>query len=434
MINRDILIKIIKDFKDFNLPEIIKREKSINIELPIKRVISIIGPRRSGKTYFMFQQISDLLKKGIEKERILYVNFESDLLVGANINDLRNLMDIYYEIYPSNKDKKVYLFFDEIQNVPNWEKFIRGILDSENVQIVISGSSSKLLSKEIATSLRGRCITHYIFPFNFKEFLYAKKFKIEKYLSSFQKAKLMNLLMDYLDFGGYPEVVIYPIEREKILKEILDVTIYRDIIERFKIKNTKLVRLLLKQLIFSTYFSVHSFYNFIKSLGIKVSKNTLYNYSEYFSDALIVIFLRKFSKSFKEIEQTKPKIYFIDNGLLYINKIESKSKLIENIVLVELIKNGYYPNENIFYYQNEKNEVDFVIVDKSKVKKLIQVCYNLDDIETKKREVRSLVNAMMDFELKEGLIITMDFENTEKFKNKKIIYLPLWKWLLSEKL
>ncbi|MEM5782155.1 MAG: AAA family ATPase, partial [Candidatus Aenigmatarchaeota archaeon] len=107
MINRDILIKIIKDFKDFNLPEIIKREKSINIELPIKRVISIIGPRRSGKTYFMFQQISDLLKKGIEKERILYVNFESDLLVGANINDLRNLMDIYYEIYPSNKDKKV---------------------------------------------------------------------------------------------------------------------------------------------------------------------------------------------------------------------------------------------------------------------------------------------------------------------------------------
>ncbi|MEM7822264.1 MAG: ATP-binding protein [Candidatus Aenigmatarchaeota archaeon] len=431
MIMRDVWIRIIKDFKEFELPKIIEREKTIKTEIPIKRVISIIGPRRVGKTYFMFQQIRKLLDDGVEKERILYVNFESDLLIGATVDDLRNMMEIFYEIYPENKKKKVYLFFDEIQNIPGWERFVRSIMDSENVQIFVSGSSSKLLSKEVATMMRGRSLPYYIFPFSFKEFLKAKEFKLGKYLSSSQKAKLMNLLTEYVNFGGYPEAVLYPEEREKILREILDVTIYRDITERFGIKNIKLVKLLFRHLTSSTFFSVHSFFNYIKSFGMKVSKNTLYNYSEYFSDALVVIFLRKFSKSYKEIEQTKPKIYFIDNGLLYINGVESKSKLMENLVLVEIVKKGFLPNENIFYYQKNNHEVDFIIIEKMKAKKLIQVCYDLSDIETKKREIKSLVNAMKEFGLKEGLIITMDFEGEEKVDGKKIIYVPLWKWLIS---
>jgi predicted AAA+ superfamily ATPase len=305
-------------------------------------------------------------------------------------------------------------------------------MDFENVQIFISGSSSKLLSKEVATMLRGRSLPYYIFPFSFKEFLKAKGFEVEKYLSSFQRAKLMNFVEEYMKFGGYPEAVLYPEEREKILKEILDVTIYRDIVERFGVKNTKLVRLLLKQLILSTFFSVHSFFNYIKSLGMRVSKNTIYNYSEYFSDALIVIFLRKFSYSYREIEQTKPKIYFIDNGLLSISGVESKSRLMENAILVEMIKRGLVPNENIFYYQRNKHEVDFVVVEKMKVKKLIQVCYDLSDIETKKREVRSLIEVMKEFRLKEGLIITMDFEGQEKIGDKKIVYKPFWKWLVFD--
>jgi predicted AAA+ superfamily ATPase len=432
MIKRDTWIRIIKDFKEFALPRIIEREKVIRTEIPIKRVISIIGPRRAGKTYFMFQQIGKLLNEGIEKERILYVNFESDLLVGVTVEDLRKMIEIFYEIYPTNKNKKVYLFLDEIQNVPNWEKFVRSIMDFENVQIFISGSSSKLLSKEVATMLRGRSLPYYIFPFSFKEFLKAKGFEVEKYLSSFQRAKLMNFVEEYMKFGGYPEAVLYPEEREKILKEILDVTIYRDIVERFGVKNTKLVRLLLKQLILSTFFSVHSFFNYIKSLGMRVSKNTIYNYSEYFSDALIVIFLRKFSYSYREIEQTKPKIYFIDNGLLSISGVESKSRLMENAILVEMVKRGLVPNENIFYYQRNKHEVDFVVVEKMKVKKLIQVCYDLSDIETKKREVRSLIEVMKEFRLKEGLIITMDFEGQEKIGDKKIVYKPFWKWLVFD--
>jgi len=432
MIKRDTWIRIIKDFREFALPRIIEREKVIRTEIPIKRVISIIGPRRAGKTYFMFQQIGKLLNEGIEKERILYVNFESDLLVGVTVEDLRKMIEIFYEIYPTNKNKKVYLFLDEIQNVPNWEKFVRSIMDFENVQIFISGSSSKLLSKEVATMLRGRSLPYYIFPFSFKEFLKAKGFEVEKYLSSFQRAKLMNFVEEYMKFGGYPEAVLYPEEREKILKEILDVTIYRDIVERFGVKNTKLVRLLLKQLILSTFFSVHSFFNYIKSLGMRVSKNTIYNYSEYFSDALIVIFLRKFSYSYREIEQTKPKIYFIDNGLLSISGVESKSRLMENAILVEMIKRGLVPNENIFYYQRNRHEVDFVVVEKMKVKKLIQVCYDLSDIETKKREVRSLIEVMKEFRLKEGLIITMDFEGQEKIGDKKIVYKPFWKWLVFD--
>lgn len=429
MINRDVWIKIIRDFKEFEIPQIVERDKAIEIDIPIKRIISIIGPRRSGKTYFMFQQILKLLNEGVVKERILYVNFENDLLVGSTVNDLRKMIEIFYEIYPDNKKKKAYLFLDEIQAVPDWEKFVRSIMDLESVQIFISGSSSKLLSKEISTVLRGRSLPYYIFPFSFKEFLKAKKLKIEKYPSSSQRAKLMNSLAEYTNFGGYPEVVIYPEEREKILKEILDVTIYRDIIERYKVKNTKLARLLLKQLILSTYFSVHGFYNYIKSLGIKVSKNTLYNYSEYFSDALIVILLRKFSKSYKETEQTKPKIYFIDNGLLYVNGVESRGRLMENLVLVEMVKRGFVPNENVFYYHKDGHEVDFVLVERLKIKNLIQVCYNLDDTETKRREINGMMAAMKEFKIKEGLVITVDFEGEEKIKGKKIIYRPLLKWL-----
>jgi len=175
MISRDTWIELIKDFHEKDLPEVIERDINIPTELPIKRAITLIGPRRSGKTYVMFQLIKHLTTK-IPKERILYVNFEDDRLVDANITDVRNMLNIYYEIYPENKTKKTYLFLDEIQNINKWETFVRAVMDTENTQIFISGSSSRMLSKEIATSLRGRTLTYRIMPFSFREILRAKNF------------------------------------------------------------------------------------------------------------------------------------------------------------------------------------------------------------------------------------------------------------------
>jgi len=430
MINRETWIKTIKDFQEFDLPKLIERDIEVETDLPIKRVISVIGPRRAGKTFFIFQLIKKLLEKGIEKNKILYINFESDLLVGCTTSDLRNMLDIFYEIYPENKRKKVYLFLDEVQNIYNWEKFVRTVIDAENIQAFVTGSSSKLLSKEIATSLRGRTLPYYVYPFSFKEFLKAKDFKVEKYFSSSQKAKFLNFLEKYLR-GSYPETIFFETEKEKILKEILDVTIYRDIVERFKVKNVKVLRLLLKGLISSTYFSVHKFYNYLKSLGIKVSKNTIYNYVEYFSDSLILYTLRKYSKSYKETEQTIPKIYLVDNGLLIINGIENLGRLMENVVFLELIRRNFVLNENLFYFIPNYKEVDFVLKSGEKITQLIQVCYNLDDFNTKERELNALLKASKDLNCSNMLVISWDYEGREKFKGKKIMFLPLWKWLLE---
>ena len=429
MIKRDIWIKIIKDFQEFELPELVERDVNIETDILIKRVLSIIGPRRTGKTFLMFQVIKQLLEKGVEKNRIVYVNFESDLLLGSEVSDLRNMIEIFYEIYPENKHQKVYLFLDEIQNVPNWEKFIRAVMEGENAQVFVSGSSSKLLSKEIATTLRGRTLPYYVYPFTFKEFLRAKDFKIEKYFSSSQKSKLLNLLQKYMK-GSYPEVIFFEREKEKILREILDVTIYRDIIERFKVKNVKLLKLLLKGLLSSTYFSINKFYNYLKSLGIKVSKNTIYKYMDYFSESLILYTLRKYSKSYKEIEQTIPKIYFVDNGFLVVSGTENDGRCMENIVFLELVRRNFTPDNNLFYFASDHKEVDFVLKDRKKITQLIQVCYDIEDFNTKERELNALVKAGKELKCNNMLVLTWDYEGVEKYKDRKIKFLPLWKWLL----
>jgi predicted AAA+ superfamily ATPase len=428
MIKRETWIKVIKDFNEFKLPELVERDIKIS-EIPIKRAVSIIGPRRAGKTYLMFQVIRDILKKNIEKSRLLYINLESDLLTGCELSDLRTMIELFYEIYPENKNKKVYLFLDEIQTVLGWEKLVRAVMDSEDIQVYVSGSSSKLLSKEIATGLRGRTIPYYVYPFSFREFLRAKGFKIEKYLSSSRKALLLNLLDKFMK-GSYPEAVFFEEEKEKILREILDVTIYRDVVERFRVKNIKVLKLLLKNLIASNYFSVHGFYRYLKSMGIKVSKNTLYIYIDNFSDAMVLYMLRNYSESYKKVEQTIPKPYFVDNGLLVVNGIESKSRLMENAVFLELVRRGFTTENSLFYYDSQK-EVDFVLKEGRKIISLIQVCYDIDDFSTKERELSALAKAGGELNCSDMLVITYDYENVEEYKGWKINFVPLWKWLMG---
>ncbi len=428
MIKRETWIEVIKDFYEFKLPELVERDIKIS-EIPIKRAVSIIGPRRAGKTYLMFQVMRGLIEKNTEKSRLLYVNLESDLLIGCELSDLRNMLELFYEIYPENKNMKVYLFLDEIQIVHGWEKFVRAVMDSENIQIYISGSSSKLLSKEIATGLRGRSIPYYVYPFNFREFLRANGFKIEKYLSTSRKALLLNLFDKFMK-GSYPEAVFFEEEKEKILREILDVTIYRDVVERFKVKNIKVLKLLLKNLIASNYFSVHGFYRYLKSMGIKVSKNTLYIYIDNFSDAMVLYMLRNYSESYKKVEQTIPKPYFVDNGLLVVNGIESKSRLMENAVFLELVRRGFTTENSLFYYDSQK-EVDFVLKESGKITRLIQVCYDIDDFSTKERELSALAKAGEELKCSDMLVITYDYENVEEYKGWKIKFVPLWKWLMG---
>ncbi|MCS7385433.1 MAG: ATP-binding protein [archaeon GB-1867-005] len=429
MISRDTLIRLIKDFNENPYPSDLKeRSLGIPLEIPLRRAISIIGPRRSGKTYMMFLLIRRLIEKGVKPNRILYVNFESYNLIGAKLSDAKRLVDVYFEIYPENRNRKVWFFLDEIQNLEDWETFVRSLIDKGGISIYISGSSSKLLSREIATQLRGRTISYEIYPLSFNEFLDFKEIKFDKFLSSRDRSRIINALNEYLEWGGYPETLLF--DKEKILREILEVTIQRDLIERYKIRNEKILKILIRALAYSKEFSVHKFYNFLKSSGYRISKNTLYNYMEMLSDILVIFPVRKFSSSYKKEERSIPKIYFVDNGLLRIQGVDSRSKLMENLVFMHLLRD--FGRNKISYYKTiNGQEVDFVIRENSRVKQLIQVCYEIEDFNVKEREVKSLLRASRDLSCNNLLIITYDYEDVERIGNRKIIFKPLWKWLLK---
>ena len=427
MISKEKWAEIIKDFQEKELPEMVERDIEIPTEIPLRRSISIIGPRRAGKTYEMYQIIRKLLKKE-SKERLLYVNFERADIGVVDSTDLVNMLDMFYELYPQNREGKVWLFLDEIQNVSGWERFVRTALD-ENIRVYLSGSSSKMLSREIATSMRGRNITYTVFPFSFGEYLRAKGIAAERLPSSTERSRITNALRVYMEYGGYPEVVMYEKEREKTLTDIRETAIYKDVIERAKIRNVRALRLLTDALINSQEFSINKFYNFLKSGGTKVGKNVMYNYLEYLGDAFFVFLLRKFSYSYKHAEQSIPKVYFVDNGLLRISGIEDKGRLMENLVFVELMRRRLDPS----YYKSEtKEEVDFVIKDGRRVKQLIQVSYSVSDRITKERETKSLIKAAKELKCSNLCVINWDYEAEEKIKGKRITFIPLWKWLVGQ--
>ena len=432
-VKKELLGQLILDFHKgpFPPPGLIERDLQVSVEIPLKRAISVLGPRRAGKTYYQFSLVKKLLENKVPKERILYVNFEDPKLIDLTLADAVELIEVFYEIYPENKKQKVWFFFDEIQNVPNWEIFIRGILDKENAQVFISGSSSKLLSREISTSLRGRSLSFLLLPFSFSEILRAKNIKYDKYLSSEQKSLLANYLRDYFSYGGYPEAVLYPQERKRILQEIIEVTIYRDLIERHKIRNTKVIKLMFNYLVKAKEFSVHQFYNFLKSLNIQVSKNSLYNYLEFFNDAFIFFPLKKFSYTLKNIEQSIPKIYVVDNALIELIAGDEKGKKLENLIFLSLLQKGFQPNRDIFYFTSNGGEVDFVIKKGKKILTLLQCCFDVNDYQTKERELKSLLKASKTLSCSDLKIITYDYQAEERIAGKRIKFMPLWKWLLD---
>lgn len=384
-----------------------------------------MGPRRAGKTFLMYQIIG-----GLERERTLYVDLESDMLVGCEVRDLRTMLDVFYELYPENAKRQICLFLDEVQNVAGWERFVRALLAEGRARVFVSGSSSKMLSREIATALRGRALSCYVYPFSFREYLRAKQMEPAQYPSTAERARILKSLGDYMG-GSYPEVVMFGSERERILHEILEVTVYRDVIERFRIKNVEVLKLMLRALLSSTYFSVHKFYNYLKSSGRRVSKNTLYGYLECLSDSLVLFTLRRYSPSYEDVEQSTPKIYPVDNGLRTLVGAEDRGRAMEQVVFLELLRRGWTPNFNLFYLSTRRGEVDFALKRGGTVSELIQVCYEVGDMETRERELGALVVAGKGLACKRLRVLTWDQEEAVRYSGRTIEFVPLWKWLLG---
>ncbi len=276
---KTIIAQLIDDFHERKRPALLARHKKLML-IPGKANV-VIGMRRTGKTFFCYQKMQELLASGISITHMLYLNFEDDRLLGFTIHDFQSILDVYYDQYPEHRDTQCHFFFDEIQSIAQWELFIRRLLDTENVQVYLTGSSSKLLSTEIATQLRGRSLTTEIFSFSFPEFL--KYHGLFDTPPTIMGAKTISVLRkairDYLEIGGFPEVqTLEPAIRIEILQGYIDSVLLKDVIERHKVNNITAIKYLVRHLMISPggRFSVNKFYNSLKTMAVKCTKNSLY--------------------------------------------------------------------------------------------------------------------------------------------------------------
>ena len=370
-----------------------------------------MGMRRSGKTYFLYQHILNLLNNDLPLSRILYINFEDDRLLPLNRNKLANLIEAFYSLYPENHEHKCYLFLDEIQNVDDWPIVIRRFHDSKNVEIFLTGSSAKLLSKEIATNLRGRSLATEIWPLSFTEYLKAKQKTIDRTIFDKKtKDNLIKIFHNYLTEGGFPEVNKYKADvRQRILQEYIDIVLFRDIVERHKIKNPSVIKYMILSMLnnVSNPFTINKFYNELKSRGFKTGKDILYEYADYIEDAYLGFLVTIYDKSIRKTQTNPKKIYAIDPGIVRATTLDydgDLGKLFENVIYLDLRRLGCKIN---YYLTSERYEVDFIIKSPKGNKKLFQVVWNTEDKKTLAREKRALESAVRELKIK-GDIITLE--------------------------
>ncbi|MEI7597481.1 MAG: ATP-binding protein [Bacteroidota bacterium] len=425
---KSLFKNIIKDFIDKDLSFVKNRDYEIPIN--ISKIVSIIGARRTGKTFILFSIIKKL-RESVSKENLIYLNFEDDRLFPLKIGDLNLIIEAYFELFPAKKSETVYFFFDEVQNVLNWELFIRRVYDTENCRIYITGSSSKLLSKEIATSLRGRALSYTIFPYSFKEYLNFNNISFDVNIdmySSAKKAKIINLFNSYSKCTSFPELIDFDASTQnKALHDYFDLIIYKDLVERFNISNHFLVKYFVKFLLvnISNPVSINKCFNDFKSQGVPVSKSSLFQYLDHISDAFVVYPVQLYSDNLREKQRNPIKIYSIDIGLnqIFTNNINI-GRILENLVFLEL-KRRY---DVVFYYK-KKQEVDF-LVEFNHAIKIFNVSYDLSDRNTLQREVSGLLEAMSSLGINKAILLTSERDEIIQLEDKYIHIIPFWKWFL----
>lgn len=380
----------------------------------------ITGPRRAGKSVASFL----LLKE----KKFAYLNFDDENLL--KVENYDEIIKAIFEVYPESK----YLFFDEIQNLKNWEIFVNK-LHRRGYNLIITGSNAKLLSKELATSLTGRYIPIEIFPFSFSEFLDAKGWEIEKEKVNIPEiqGKILNYLDEYMRNGGFPEVVVKNLEARTYLETLSNSILFKDVVKRYNLRFSQKIYDLNNYL--NSNFSSEFSFSKLKNILDFRSTVTLQNYLSYLEESFLVFILNRFSFKVKEQIKTPKKVYIVDNGFCsYMSPGFSMDygKLMENLVFVEIMRRGYKLNKDVFFYKTRNNkEVDFILKKGINIEKLIQVCYKIEDLKTKERETKALIEASQDLDCDDLLVITWDVEDEKISQGKKIKFIPIWKWLLS---
>ncbi len=428
MITKELIKTIILDNQSRIYPDVWDR----NLKIPIdsKKIITLSGVRRSGKTYHLFGVIKNLKNIGIDPSRILYLNFEDERFTLSS-KDLDLILQSYAELFPETNLSDCYFLFDEVQEVEGWEKFVSRLYSSISQNVFITGSNSKLLSKEIATTLRGRTLTYEVYPLSFSEYLNVMfpKFNLNK---SKDKSKVTSYFSKFMKQGGFPETIkMNKHLRSKVHQEYFNTMLFRDLVDRFKVSQISTLKYFCKRLIAnSSYeFSVNKIYNDLKSQGYQVGKDSLYLYQDYVEAIYMCRLVSKFSHSVVKSEGSRKKSYVIDHGMgmsIDYKFAHDKGRILENLIALEFIKSG----KSINYSQNG-SECDFLVLSNEEIESAVQVCYDLDDSDTYEREVNGLIKTCQKFGLKKGFIINMEQDKNISVQNIDIIIVPAWKYILE---
>lgn len=396
--------------KTFKQEKIVERTKTDYVKTFLRHpnIVAILGVRRSGKSIFSLLLSKDFKNVG-------YINFDDERLIGVKTEDLDKILQSFYELYGEIN----LIILDEVQNVGGWELFVNRLRRTKGV--IITGSNSQLLSGELATHLTGRYIDFTLYPFSFKETL---RFKPDIYFIE-DIAKVKKQLNMYIKGSGFPEFRKFG---SSIVMNIFEDIINKDCLKRHEIKHRKSFRELASYLV-SNFSKEFTYSKLSEAVEIK-DVHTVKNYIDYLKEAFIVIVLDRFSFKFKQQVIAPKKCYVIDQGFCnFVSFRFSKDvgRIFENVVCIELLRR----NKEIYYWKDhQQNEVDFVVKE-GEVKWLIQVCYDVFDLEVKRREIKSLLKASDELRCRNLLVITSDYDGEEKVRGKKIKYQSLWRWLLE---
>ena len=425
--------EIILDFQQSKLNTGMPRHAGIR---PVSGKATVcIGVRRCGKSTYMLQLMQKLLESGVRSENILCLNFFDDRLHALRHDSLGVILEAYFSIYPEKKNKeKIYCFFDEIQVIPGWEPFVDRLLRTEECEVFITGSSAQMLSREIATQMRGRALSWEMFPFSFKEFLDFKGIESDGSLSTKKRLMVQKAFEEYRETGGFPEVAgLERMLRIKTHQEYWSAMLFRDLIERHGIAHPKAVTDLAHWLVDNTasLYSVNNLTGYLKTMGHKAPKSAVSDYLAWFEDAYVLFTVRIFDASLARSNTNPKKIYCIDHAL--VTSVSSgilvnSGHLLENMVFTALRR----ISPDIFYFKTKTGkEVDFIAKLRDGSRMLIQVCESMADPQTKKREVTALAEAMAELKLPKGTIVTRGESEKISHGGGTIEVVPAWRFLLG---
>ena len=423
MLNNIVLKQKLEKEHLLSLPYVVRTKDPFGKKWLDSNLIKVIlGPRRAGKSVYSLMLLKD--------RPFMYFNFDDEILASVGGIATDDLMKKLHAAYGNIKN----ILFDEIQNLPAWELFVNR-LHREGYNLVLTGSNARLLSKELATHLTGRHMPIEILPFDFNEFLRAKKFVIDPEFGGLpqKRGELLRLMEEFLLHGGFPEVVVSNLDPKDYLEVLFDSLLFKDVVKRHKVKFSAQIGNLGSHLI-NNFANLYTLRKLQDILGLK-SITTTEKYTKYLEDAYLIFSLLRYSpKSVQRIKSPK-KVYVVDNGFVSAKAIQhspDKGKLMENLVFIELAKRGVKPNQALFYYKTRNDrEVDFVVKKGTEVMELIQVCYDVKNPSVEDREIKALIEAKNELKAKKLTVLAWD-EKREIEKDGNVIQLrPLWEWLLE---